>query len=47
MIKPLLDELISFQIMHPASSKEDAMTFLQGKKDEFLAKYGDGKWTLI
>ena len=43
MIKPLLDELLSFQILHPEASKEDAQAYLIGKKAEFIAKYGDNK----
>ena len=43
MIKPLLDELLSFQILHPEATKEDAETYLSGKKSELLAKHGDAK----
>ena len=40
-LKPLLDELISFQIIEPQATKEDAETYLIGKKAEFMAKYCD------
>ena len=42
LVKPLLDELISFQILHPQASKDDAEAYLMGKKGEFLAKHADG-----
>ena len=43
MIKPLLDELLSFQILQPEATKDDAQEYLLGKKSEFMAKHGDGK----
>lgn len=39
LIKPLLDELITFQIFQPHASKEDAEAFMMVKKAEFLAKH--------
>ena len=41
LLKPLTDELISFQILHTDATKEDAETYLSGKKAEFIAKYSD------
>lgn len=43
LIKPLLDELLSFQILHPEATRDDAETYLRGKKSELLAKHGDAK----
>ena len=39
LLKPLIDELISFQILHPGSSKDDAEVYLLGRKEELIAKY--------
>ena len=41
LIKPLLDELLAFQMLHPEATIDDANTYLVGKKAEFLAKHED------
>jgi len=43
IMKPLLDELFSFQILHPGASVEDAEVYMVAKKGEFLAKHVDNK----
>lgn len=40
-LKPLLDELLEFQMVETTASREDAEAYMIGKKTEFLAKYCD------
>lgn len=42
-LKPLLDEILSFQILFPQVTAESAKTYMIDKKGEFLAKYADGQ----
>jgi len=41
LLKPLIDELLTFQILEPQATKEDAEAFMVAKKAEFLAKHGE------
>ena len=41
-LKPLLDEILSLQILYPQVTEDDAKTYMMNKKMEFLAKYANG-----
>lgn len=39
VMKPLLDELLQFEILNPTATIENASTYMQANKTIFLAKY--------
>jgi len=39
ILKHLEEELMNFQIKCPLATADDALSYMRGKKDVFLAKY--------